>query len=224
MKRPSYDQFCAAACALDLIGDRWSLLIVRELLFAPKRFTELLAGLPGIGSNTLTVRLADLTKNGIVARKRVSATLAGTVLELTDRGRGLEPVLTALVHWGAEPLLERRPRHGLRPTWVGLALRSYFSPQQAHGAVFRVALHFPEGALLLEIGRGKLRIVEGEPPAEAELRITTSEATLLDVLRGALPLVTAKRQGKLVVAGDAALLPRLLAAFPLAPVGADATL
>jgi DNA-binding HxlR family transcriptional regulator len=217
MKRPHYNQFCAAACALDLIGDRWTLLIVRELLYSPKRFTELLAGLPGIGTNTLTTRLAELTKSGIVSRRRISRPLPGSVIELTDSGRALEPVLVALVHWGTAPLLARRPRHGLRPAWVGLALRSFFCAAKARGPRMRVALHLGKGALLLELGAGKLRIVEGEPPPEVELRITTREPVLLDVLRGALSLAAAKRRRVLTVEGDASQLPRLLAAFPIGP-------
>src|SRR4051812_9976895 len=109
MKRPTYNQFCGVACALDLIGDRWTLLVVRELLFGVKRFTDLLAGLPGIGTNTLTTRLAELEASGIVARKRLPAPLAVTVIELTARGRALEPVLVELARWGTLPLLAQQP-------------------------------------------------------------------------------------------------------------------
>ena len=215
MKRPNYSQFCGVACALDLIGDRWTLLVVRELLFGAKRFTDLLEGLPGIGTNTLTTRLTELEENGLVARKRLPAPLAATVLELTERGQKLESVLVELARWGTTPLLTKRPRHGLRPAWLGLALRSYYDEAGARGRRIRIALTLGKGALQLELGRGPLRIAEGEPSEPPELRITAKEHVLLDVFRGALSVAAAKRNQELLVEGDATLLPRLLAAFPI---------
>lgn len=219
MKRPLYNQFCAVSCALDLIGDRWTLLIVRELLYSAKRFTELLAGLPGIGTNTLTVRLGELEKSGIILRRSLPPPFSSHLIELSERGRALEPVLVALVHWGTAPLMASRPRHRLRPAWVGLALRSYFDKKGARGRRIRVALLLTKGSLILEFGRGALHITESaatEPPAQAvDLCITTSEHMLLDVLRGAVSPAAAKRKGALMVHGDAQLLPRLMAAFPI---------
>jgi len=215
MKRTTYDHFCAVACALDLIGDRWALLVVRELLFSTKRFTDLLAGLPGIGTNTLTTRLSELEESGIISRRRLPPPLAVTVFELTPRGRALEPVMMALARWGAAPLMQQRPRHGLRPPWLGLALRTYFDGTAAHGPRIRVAIHLPLGTLCLEFGRGPLRITEGELTEPAGLCITTREEVLLDVLRGAITLTSAKRKLGLKVEGDTQLLPRLLAAFPI---------
>src|SRR3712207_6674695 len=100
MSGRSYDQFCALAKALDVLGERWTLLVVRELLLGPKRYSDLLEGLPGIGTNLLATRLKTLEANGLVARRRLPAPAASTVYELTDRGRGLEPALYELMRWG----------------------------------------------------------------------------------------------------------------------------
>lgn len=215
MKRTSYSQFCGVACALDLIGDRWSLLVVRELLFGAKRFTDLLEGLPGISTNTLTARLSELEESGLLTRRRLPAPLAATVVELTERGRGLEPVLIELARWGTAPLLEKRPRHGLRPAWLALALRTYYDAAGARGSRIRIALVLGKGTLSLELGRGPLAISEGEPSQPADLRITAKEHVLLDVLRGALSVASARRSHELELEGDAQLVPRLLAAFPI---------
>jgi DNA-binding HxlR family transcriptional regulator len=216
MRRGGYDQFCGAACALDLVGDRWALLVVRELLFGPKRFTDLLAGLPGIGTNTLAARVSELEEGGVVRKRHLPAPLAVTVFELTERGRELEPVLVALARWGTRPLMAKKPRHELRPAWLALALRTYFDPSAPAGRPIRVGLVLPQGALTLELGEGALRIAEGET-APLDLRIETTERVFLDVLRGASTFAAAAKKRTLAVEGDVSLLSRLLAAFPLGP-------
>src|SRR2546421_12497777 len=97
----SYQQFCGIARALDLAGERWALLVVRELVLGPKRFTDLRAGLPGIGSNVLAARLKELEQNGVVARRRLPPPAASAVYELTEYGRELEEVVLAFGRWGA---------------------------------------------------------------------------------------------------------------------------
>jgi hypothetical protein len=145
--------------------------------------------------------------------------LAVNVIELTDRGRELEPVLVALARWGTAPLLEReserQPLHELRPPWLGMALRTYFDAAAARGRSIRIAICLPGGTLSLGLGHGRLQIAEGEPTQPADLRIVTSEHVLLDVLRGKLTLAAAKRLHGLKVEGEADLWPRLVAAFPL---------
>src|SRR5438132_8507698 len=96
----SYQQFCPAARALDVVGERWSLLVVRDLLTGPKRYTDLQAGLPGIGPNVLADRLRSLEGAGLIAKRRLPPPAASTVYELTELGSGLRPVLTALFGWG----------------------------------------------------------------------------------------------------------------------------
>jgi len=126
----SYDQHCTVARALDVVGERWTLLLVRELLTGPKRFKDLLAGLPGIGTNLLAARLKALAGHGIVRRATLPPPAGSDVYELTGLGRSLEPVVLALSRWGSR-LMEEEPRDGddVRPAWAAMALRSLFEPE-----------------------------------------------------------------------------------------------
>lgn len=108
-RRRSYDQYCAAARALDAVGDRWTLLIVRELLAGSRRYTDLHADLPGVSTDVLASRLKDMERDGLATRRKLPPPAAAFVYELTERGRGLLPVLDALATWGAPELAERRP-------------------------------------------------------------------------------------------------------------------
>lgn len=102
-RRRSYDQFCAGARALDAVGDRWTLLIVRELLAGPRRYTDLHADLPGVSTDVLASRLKDMEQGGLATRRKLPPPAAASVYELTERGHGLLPVLAALAEWGARP-------------------------------------------------------------------------------------------------------------------------
>lgn len=99
MKKRQYDQYCPVACALDIVGERWAMLVVRELLVGPKRFVDLETGLPGIGTNTLTTRLDELEAAGVIAKRRLPPPAAATVYELTPWGRELEPIVHAIAVW-----------------------------------------------------------------------------------------------------------------------------
>lgn len=124
-RRRSYDQYCSAARALDLVGDRWTLLIVRELLAGPRRYTDLHADLPGVSTDVLASRLKDMERDGLSTRRRLPPPGAAYVYELTERGRELLPVLQALSVWGQAELAERRPTDALRAHWFALpVLRS----------------------------------------------------------------------------------------------------
>jgi DNA-binding HxlR family transcriptional regulator len=118
MSRRSYDQYCAIARALDAVGERWSLLIVRELLGGPRRYTDLHADLPGVSTDILAARLKQLEAEGVVARRRLEKPANATVYELTERGAALRPVLGALGDWGLPELGEQRPTDAVRGHWV----------------------------------------------------------------------------------------------------------
>lgn len=122
VRRRSYDQFCAAARALDSVGDRWTLLIVRELLAGPRRYTDLHADLPGVSTDVLASRLKDMEQSGLAVRRRLPPPAAASVYELTEHGRGLLPVLSALARWGTPALAERRPTDAVRAHWFALPL------------------------------------------------------------------------------------------------------
>jgi DNA-binding HxlR family transcriptional regulator len=126
MAEHSYHQYCPVAHALDLVGDRWTLLIIRDLLMGPKRFVDLQTGLPGLGTNILTARLKGLEQNGIATRRFLPPPAASTVYELTPYGTKLEESLTALAHWGAESLGSLQPDQVIEPDAVMMALYGLF--------------------------------------------------------------------------------------------------
>src|SRR4028118_1448354 len=130
MSKRSYDQHCTVAHALDVVGERWTLLLVRELLSGPKRFKDLLWGLPGIGTNLLAARLKSLAGHGVVRRTTLPPPAGSDVYELTELGRALESVVLSLSRWGAR-LVQEEPRDGddVRPAWAAMALRSLFEPE-----------------------------------------------------------------------------------------------
>ncbi|MGW6392197.1 winged helix-turn-helix transcriptional regulator [Streptomyces sp. NPDC055103] len=121
-RRRSYDQHCAAARALDLVGDRWTLLVVRELLAGPRRYTDLHADLPGVSTDMLAGRLKDMESAGLVTRRRLPPPASASVYELTPRGRDLLPVLRSLAAWGASDLGEPRPTDAVRAHWYAIPL------------------------------------------------------------------------------------------------------
>src|SRR5918998_5685030 len=123
MSKRSYNQYCAVARALDIVGERWTLLVVRELLTGPKRFKDLSEGLPGIGTTLLTARLKDLEGHGIVRRATLAPPAGSRVYELTDLGRSLEQVVIALSRWGLKLLDAPRREEVSRPAWAMVALQ-----------------------------------------------------------------------------------------------------
>src|SRR5206468_280135 len=114
----SYGDPCGIARALDLVGERWALLVIRELVFGPKRFTDLRDGLPGIATNVLSQRLRELVRNGVVARRRLPPPAASNVYELTEYGQELVPIMLALGRWGARTLGARLPEQTMLPEWL----------------------------------------------------------------------------------------------------------
>jgi len=133
MSTKTYDQYCAVARALEVVGERWTILIVRELLTGPKRFTDLRAGLPGIATNLLSDRLEALKERGVLWRVELPPPAASTVYELTERGRELKPVILALADWGLPLLGEPREGDGFRLGWLLLALEDRFDEEAATG-------------------------------------------------------------------------------------------
>src|SRR3954470_23066998 len=127
--RRKYDQGCGTAHALDVVGDRWGLLVVRELVLGPKRFTDLRDGLPGIGPNVLSQRLRELEDAGVLTRHVLPPPAASTVYELTDWGHELEDIVIRLGRWGARsPEMPRDAEP--RPEWLVLAMRSLYDPEE----------------------------------------------------------------------------------------------
>jgi len=207
MTSRSYDQFCGIARALDLVGERWGLLIVRDLILGPKRFTDLRRGLPGIGTNVLAARLKELERGGVVVRRTLPPPAASTVYELTDYGRELERPLLAVGRWGARSMGPRQDGQALRSEWLGVALKAFFRPEAAADLEAEIELRFDDGTLLARLDRGSL-VVEPASPNGADLVLETEVETLIAYLAGAdVPPAALAPQG------DTALLERLPGIF-----------
>jgi DNA-binding HxlR family transcriptional regulator len=196
----SYDQYCAVARALDAVGDRWALLIVRELLAGARRYTDLHADLPGVSTDMLAARLRDLERDGIVTRRRLLAPYSGTVYDLTERGRDLLPVVKALAGFGAADVVERRPTDAVRAHWLAVPLLAALEEQGVAGIAIDVRTDEGVFHLRPSSDRGPA-YGEGiaQPPADVCLRM--SAATCAALCRGDLVLESAVADGSVVVSG-----------------------
>jgi DNA-binding HxlR family transcriptional regulator len=202
-RRRSYDQYCAAARALDVVGDRWTLLIVRELLAGPRRYTDLHADLPGVSTDMLAGRLKDMEGAELVTRRRMPPPVSAYVYELTRRGRDLLPVLRALAEWGAPALEEPRPTDAVRAHWFAIPLLRALEGEVE--GVVRVTLD--EGEFHLRIGGdGSPEYGDGPPPAgTADAHLRTGSATCRALASGESTLAQAVRDGRVAVTGDGRL-------------------
>lgn len=163
-----YDDACGTALALELVGERWSLLVVRELMFGPRRFGEIRANLPGISANVLTQRLESLEAAGVLLRRRLPSPANVQVYDLTDWGRESELPIRELGRWAA-----RSPRHDpfafMSTASAMVSLRTLVDPAKAAGQAMTVAFRFPDDAFVAQVADGGLNIHRGEGPADATL-------------------------------------------------------
>jgi DNA-binding HxlR family transcriptional regulator len=216
----TYGDLCGIARALDVIGERWALLVVRELLLGPKRFTDLRRGLPHIGPDVLAQRLRELEQAGVLRRRTLAPPAGSRVYELTDRGQELEPVLLALGTWGSSaPAPPGNPQLGVDSTMI--ALRTLFDPGAAAelGATFELRLG--DQVFRARVAGGVFDLGRGEAP-DADATITADPMTLGGVMWDRVGLVEAERAGTMTVEGDRRAARRFLKLFPLsesAPTG-----
>jgi DNA-binding HxlR family transcriptional regulator len=203
----SYNQFCGVARALDLIGERWALLVVRELVLGPKRFTDLRQGLPGIATNVLSVRLRQLERDGVVTRRLLPPPAPAQIYQLTELGRELVPIMLALGRWGAGTMGARSPDQSIRGEWLALALKAFFDPEAAGDLRATIALELDGASFTLRVEQGLLDVVPGKDEV-SDLVISSDTELLLQFLAGVPVSVPAE--------GDRELLERLPELFPLA--------
>jgi DNA-binding HxlR family transcriptional regulator len=206
-KKRSYDQYCPMAHALDLVGERWNLLVVRELMHGPKRYTDLAEHLPGIGTNILASRLRDLEANGIVTKRVLPPPAASKVYELTDYGRDLRSVLRELALWGARSLGPPTGDDELFPGWLANALDVVLAP------------FAPPGRFEFRIGDEIASIVDGEAkegPADEPDVVVTGDP------EGVYYMFVESRHDLVSVDGDRELLEQLITVAP-EPLPAPAT-
>ncbi len=207
----TYGDACRFAHALDLIGERWALLIVRELLLGPKRFTDLRSGLLHASPNVLSQRLRELERTGVVHRRRLGPPAGSRVYELTAWGRELEPIVTQLGRWGDRSPFP--PQHvEIGADAAVLALRALFDPQAAGGANATYALHVGEDRFAVAVADGELMLARGEA-AEPEATIQTTPGALAMLASHHLPLAEALRSGETTIIGGRPAVARLLELF-----------
>jgi DNA-binding HxlR family transcriptional regulator len=215
----TYGDLCGIARALDVIGERWALLVVRELILGPKRFTDLRAGLPHVGPDMLAQRLRELEAAGLLRRRKLAPPAGSRVYELTDRGRALKPVLLELGRWGsAAPVPAGDPRLGADSTMI--ALLTLFDAGAAGDLAATYELHLGDQVFRARVAGGELELERGEAP-EADATIASDTWTLGGMLWQGYPLADAERAGQAAVGGDRRAAARFLKLFPL-PEPADA--
>lgn len=186
MANKSYQQYCGIAAALDQVGDRWTLLVLRELSFGEQRFTDLRAHLPGIASNLLTDRLRDLEKAGLIEQRELPAPAARTVYALTGAGKRIRPVLRALAEFGL-PFLDEPVDGEVRPRMAVFgSLGALFSPAAAVGLDLRVRFDLDGEQHWLEVRDG--RLVRAAVDQAPDLVVSGSAAALIELCRGADPI------------------------------------
>jgi DNA-binding HxlR family transcriptional regulator len=215
-----YGQYCPVAHALDLVGDRWALLVVRDLLGGPKRYTDLLAGLPGIGTNILAARLRDLEQAGVVRKTKLPPPAASAVYELTQYGVELEEVVHSLGRWGARSLGPPGLNEPLRPGWLANAARTTFDPDAARGVTEVYELRSGDEVATIEVADGNVTVTAG-PAETADVRIEAEPPTVFCLVSGELLPGDALRDGLARIEGDPAAFERFVSLFSFEPRGSE---
>ena len=199
-----YDQYCPVAHALDLVGERWAMLIVKELMHGPKRYTDLAENLPGIGTNILAARLRALETCGVIAKRTLPPPAASRVYDLTDYGRDLKPVMRELALWGARSLGPPTDKDELYEGWLANAVDTILGPSA------------PQGTYEFRVGDEVATLADGEGrpgPAEDPDVVVTAKP------EGMYHLLIDRRLEGVKVEGNYKLLERLISALaPVAPV------
>jgi len=207
-----YKQYCMLAKALDVVGERWTMLIVRDLLMGPKRFKDLMAGLPGIGTNLLSARIKELEANGVVERRKLPPPASVQVWALTDLGEQLEEPVLALSMWGRRFMQGHQPEELRRPAWFFLALRRFYDAAAIQGVQATVVFELGEDVLFIRCDDGHLTTGEGRPEG-ANCTVRTDRETVGALVFGKVSPEDAVASGKASIDGDINALKACLNAF-----------
>jgi len=205
-----YGQYCGLAKALDLVGERWTLLIIRELAFGPRRFSDLVEGLPGISTAVVTERLNRLEAARLIVRRLLPPPAASKVYELTDDGRDLARAIVPLAAWGVRILAANRRKRteAFRPAWGLLFLRETFDASSARGVHDVYEFHIDDSVVSVIVDDGEMQVIEGPSGRPIDVAVHVDPTTFLDVGVGRLRGRDAIRQGKLRLVGSEAALRR----------------
>lgn len=211
--RRRYDDACATAHAMDLIGERWALLVIRELMFGPKRFSDLRADLPGISANVLTQRLEGLEAAGIVRRRKLPPPTPVQLYELTEWGAEAEPIFQSLGRWAARSPLHD-PTLPFSASSLFLSFRTMFDPARAEGIDASIGFRIGKERFLVRIAAGRLT-AERRSFETTDAVFAGTAATIAAVVYGGAPITAMVDAGLLAVDGDRALAERFTRLFPL---------
>jgi len=213
MAARTYGQYCAITTALDLIGERWSLLVVRELLDGPKRYTDLLAGLTGIATDMLATRLRDLEAAGVVTRRTLPPPAGSKVYELTPLGQDLRPMMIEMVRWGLRLLGEPGTGMAFQPHGLSLWLHAMFHADRAHGAGLTAQFDVDGTSMHARIADGSIETGSG-PADHPDVIIRSDAATLARVARDPDAAVD---PGRIQITGSTDNVARLLSVLGIQP-------
>lgn len=203
----SYDEYCAVAKSLDQIGDRWTLLVVRELaLRGPSRYTDLRNGLPGVATNLLADRLRELEAAGLVAREEAPPPVATTLFRLTPRGEGLRPVLDELMRWGLPLMVEQREQEAVRSHWLAGAIELMVSDKRPGDRPVTLELRLGDEPITIEAEAGETKVALGATDAPDAI-LSGAAKPVMGLLLGYLDRAGAEAAG-VEVEGDPGVIER----------------
>jgi DNA-binding HxlR family transcriptional regulator/putative sterol carrier protein len=223
MAEHRYQQYCALARTRDVAGDRWTLLIVRELVPGPRRFTDLIDGLPGISRKLLTDRLRALERDGIIARQELPPPAARQVYALTDDGHDLGVAMGPLIAWGARRIGDRKPGESFRARWPAVAMAGLADREAAKGVSESYQYLVGDSTFHFTVDDGLIQLHDGRAQDPA-VTMTTDEETWADIVSGKITASSAAATGALTVAGDPEAAKRLRKIFAREPMLAQATI
>lgn len=211
----SYDDACGTAHALDLIGERWAILVMRELMLGPRRFSDLRAALPGISANVLTQRLEGLERIGALVRRKLPPPANTQLYELTPWGYEAEPIMQALGRWATRSPLHD-PMLPLSAVSLMLSFRTMFDPHRAEGFEARIGFRLSGEDYMVRIARGRIETAR-EPIDGADVVFTGSPMAVAGAVYGGVPLGALEADGALAVEGYSTIANRFVTLFPLPP-------
>lgn len=212
-KKRTYNDLCGLSHALELVGERWAILVLRELSYGPKRFTDIRSGLPSASPNVLSQRLRELEAHGIVKRRVLAPPAASKVYELTEWGRELEPTLRSLGRWAARS--PHFPDSGhFSASSLAMNLETMFLADRAGDLDLTLGLHLGDDSFLVRISNGELTVERGEAE-NVDAVVTTDPMTLVGILYYGEELEVAESAGALCIEGDRAAVERLPDLFEL---------
>ena len=204
-----YPQFCSLARATEIVGERWTLLIVRDLSLGPLRFSDLRRRLRGVSSSVLSERLAQLERRGLLGRRVLGPPAAATVYELSEMGRALQPALVELMKWGTRFMLPARPGEHLEPVWVVAAVEALAGRSSTPACTIELRIPDGERTHVVRVSGGRRGTHVSREAGPSDLVVTAEPVAALALIAGWLSPDQAVESGRVKVQGDLALLAKL---------------